>query len=180
MDEIFGAENFLANISWQGMDTIKNDARYFSSNSEYVVVYAKSIVNTKLKGIKKGEKQKSVYKNYDNDPRGSYLLTPLHAKSGSEDGVYNFIFPNNQTWRAPKGTYPRFSKETLARLVKEKRIYLDVKGERTPQKKTYLNEVSERMRPWTFWKYEDFGSTRQRSEERRVGKECRSRWSPYH
>ena len=24
------------------------------------------------------------------------------------------------------------------------------------------------------------GSTRNRSEERRVGKECRSRWSPYH
>ena len=24
------------------------------------------------------------------------------------------------------------------------------------------------------------GSTRKRSEERRVGKECRSRWSPYH
>src|SRR2546429_9119029 len=24
------------------------------------------------------------------------------------------------------------------------------------------------------------GSDRQRSEERRVGKECRSRWSPYH
>ena len=26
----------------------------------------------------------------------------------------------------------------------------------------------------------DYGSTRYRSEERRVGKECRSRWSPYH
>ena len=25
-----------------------------------------------------------------------------------------------------------------------------------------------------------FGSTQTRSEERRVGKECRSRWSPYH
>ena len=24
------------------------------------------------------------------------------------------------------------------------------------------------------------GATRMRSEERRVGKECRSRWSPYH
>ena len=24
------------------------------------------------------------------------------------------------------------------------------------------------------------GETRSRSEERRVGKECRSRWSPYH
>ena len=25
-----------------------------------------------------------------------------------------------------------------------------------------------------------FGRYKQRSEERRVGKECRSRWSPYH
>ena len=25
-----------------------------------------------------------------------------------------------------------------------------------------------------------FGVTKKRSEERRVGKECRSRWSPYH
>ena len=36
--------------------------------------------------------------------------------------------------------------------------------------------------PWTY----DFGTgtgtfnTNNRSEERRVGKECRSRWSPYH
>ena len=28
--------------------------------------------------------------------------------------------------------------------------------------------------------YSDCGFSPQRSEERRVGKECRSRWSPYH
>ena len=28
--------------------------------------------------------------------------------------------------------------------------------------------------------YEDFVHKHYRSEERRVGKECRSRWSPYH
>ena len=28
--------------------------------------------------------------------------------------------------------------------------------------------------------YEDDGYFHRRSEERRVGKECRSRWSPYH
>ena len=27
---------------------------------------------------------------------------------------------------------------------------------------------------------EEYGLSEQRSEERRVGKECRSRWSPYH
>src|SRR3712207_5385504 len=31
---------------------------------------------------------------------------------------------------------------------------------------------------WSF--HRDFGKVRLRSEERRVGKECRSRWSPYH
>src|SRR5579859_2818960 len=30
------------------------------------------------------------------------------------------------------------------------------------------------------WMVEDISARRARSEERRVGKECRSRWSPYH
>ena len=40
--------------------------------------------------------------------------------------------------------------------------------------------------PWTFgseypwWKYIQRPVPSLRSEERRVGKECRSRWSPYH
>ena len=33
--------------------------------------------------------------------------------------------------------------------------------------------------PWFAWVALPFGLTT-RSEERRVGKECRSRWSPYH
>ena len=31
-----------------------------------------------------------------------------------------------------------------------------------------------------FWALKDMTFDRSRSEERRVGKECRSRWSPYH
>ena len=30
------------------------------------------------------------------------------------------------------------------------------------------------------WQFAASSDARQRSEERRVGKECRSRWSPYH
>lgn len=165
MDEVFQPRNFLAQIAWQGMDTIKNDARYFSTNCEFIIVYAKNIEGVELKGIKKGERQRVTYKNYDDDPRGDYLLTPLHAKSGTEDGIYEFIFPNGQAWKPPRGTYPRFSKETLQRLVEESRIYLDPRGRKVPQKKTYWNEIDERMPPWTFWRYEDFGSTRQANRE---------------
>ena len=42
-----------------------------------------------------------------------------------------------------------------------------------------LYEELKRARPdWGFLGEE--GGARERSEERRVGKECRSRWSPYH
>src|SRR3712207_3541593 len=34
--------------------------------------------------------------------------------------------------------------------------------------------------PWIVMEYVRSRSLLQRSEERRVGKECRSRWSPYH
>ena len=46
------------------------------------------------------------------------------------------------------------------------------------------NEKGEELSLWFALNYfvnpNDSESVRQRSEERRVGKECRSRWSPYH
>ena len=53
----------------------------------------------------------------------------------------------------------------------------------------YFGQVKEMLPDATVYVYEDNGSVQGfiglaknyiRSEERRVGKECRSRWSPYH
>ncbi len=164
-DEIFGENNFITSVVWQCLDTVKNDAKYFSNNHEYILCYGKSIEKINIQGIQKCEKQRAYYKNYDNDPRGDYLLTPLHAKSGNENSIYTYIFSNGQTWRPPKGTYPRFSKETLRKLDEENKIYLDKDGIRVPQKKTYLKDVGERMPPVTFWECSKFGSTRQSNSE---------------
>lgn len=164
-DEIFGENNFITFIVWQCLDTVKNDAKYFSNNHEYILCYGKDIEKINIQGIKKGEKQRAYYKNYDNDPRGDYLLTPLHAKSGNKNSIYTYTFSNGQIWSPPKGTYPRFSKETLRKLDEENRIYLDRDGKRVPQKKTYLKDVGERMPPVTFWEYSKFGSTRQSNLE---------------
>lgn len=164
-DKIFGTQNYVSIITWQSLDSIKNDAKYFSSNTEYILVYAKNKSELKIQGTKKGEKQMSYYKNYDNDPRGAYLLTPLHAKSGSESGKYEYTFSNGQTWSAPEGTYPRFAITTLKRLDEEGRLYLDTKCKKVPQKKTYLSEVGDRMPPITFWSAAEYGSTRQSNAE---------------
>lgn len=40
MDRVFGAENFIANIVWQGGR--KNDSRYISVGHDYMLVYAKN------------------------------------------------------------------------------------------------------------------------------------------
>ena len=151
-DAIFGEENFVSQITWQCLDTIKNDSKYFSDNDEYILCYARNKDDLKMFGMKKTEKQRKYYKNYDNDPRGDYLLTPLHAKSGSENGIYTYTFKNGQVWRPIEGTYPRFSIETLKALEEDNRIFLDEDGENVPQKKT-------------FWYYEDYGSTRQSNKE---------------
>ena len=164
-NEVFGEKNYITEIAWQCLDTIKNDAKYFSDNHEYILVYAKLIEYVSIQGVKKGEKQRNYYKNYDNDPRGDYLLTPLHAKSGTDSGIYSYTFSNGQTWTPPQGTYPRFSKATLKSLDEDNRIYLDPNGIKTPQKKTFLSEVGDRMPPVSFWDYSSFGSTRQSNKE---------------
>lgn len=163
--EIMGARNYVSEIAWQCLDTVKNDAKYFSDNHEYILVYAKNKEDLLIRGIMKGEKQRAYYKNYDNDPRGDYLLTPLHAKSGSESSIYTFTFGNGQSWTPPTGTFPRYSIQTLEKLQREGRLYLDPAGRKTPQKKTYLSEVGDRMPPTSFWDYSTFGSTRQSNAE---------------
>ena len=42
MDEIFGAENFVATVIWHKVHTLKNTARQFSEDHDYVVVYARN------------------------------------------------------------------------------------------------------------------------------------------
>jgi adenine-specific DNA-methyltransferase len=165
-EEIFGESNFLGTLSWQNSDTIKNDAKFISPNSEALLVFARNRTNlSRLPGLRKGEKQKAAYKNPDGDPRGPYILSPLYAKSGSADKNFKFTFSNGQKWSPPVGRFHRYSRETLERLDTEGRLALDPRGKKLPMRKTYLSEVSERMPLWTFLRYEDFDSTRQSNFE---------------
>ena len=65
---------------------------------------------------------------------------------------------------------------------KAKEIYLNAKGDiKLSDLAMQLNIPDSRIRKWKSvdkWDEELKGTLR--SEERRVGKECRSRWSPYH
>ena len=164
-NEIFGEENFVAQIIWQGMDTIKNDAKYYSDNHEYILCYAKQIEFVVITGLKRTEEHNKVYKNRDNDPRGEYLLTPLHAKSGTENNRREYTFSNGFKYTPPQNRYWVFSFERLKYLEQDNRIYFPKKDNGTPQNKTFLSEVSDRVNLTTFWNSKFAGSTRQSNNE---------------
>jgi len=44
MDEIFGGQNFLAMVTWQGM-TSRNDSRFTSGGNDYMLIYGRSREN---------------------------------------------------------------------------------------------------------------------------------------
>ena len=164
-DDIFSENNFITMISWQGMDTVKNDAKYFSSNHEHILVYSINKDKVKIKGLKRSAKHNKVYKNLDNDPKGDYLLTPLHAKSGTKGKIFKFVFNNGVSWQPPQGTFPRFSVPTLKELDDSHSIYFGKNNKSIPQKKTYLKDVSDYVKLTTFWDYKFAGSTRQSNKE---------------
>ena len=60
--------------------------------------------------------------------------------------------------------------------------FIPTKGKSSKTQTEFVSEIRElaRRAATTTNKTESEYISRQRSEERRVGKECRSRWSPYH
>ncbi len=58
LDQIFGADNFLSNVVWQGGR--KNDSRYISNGADYMLVYARSEPALKDAGVRWREARSGV------------------------------------------------------------------------------------------------------------------------
>ncbi|RPF49473.1 adenine-specific DNA-methyltransferase [Thermodesulfitimonas autotrophica] len=156
LEAIFGKENFINNIIWQKKYTRANDARWFSDNHDFIITFAKDKHKFSPVLLPRTEKQRKGYSNPDNDPRGPWKATPLHAKSGTVQS-FTYTFANGVVWSPPPGTYPRYSVETLKKLELENRIWFGPEGKGVPAKKTFLSEVREGMIPVTIWPYNEVG-----------------------
>ena len=136
MDEIFGIKNFVANVIWWSKYTLSNDSKTISYQHENILIYAKNSIICKIGMLPRTEEMDKAYKNPDNDPRGVWKSTPLHAKSGTEKSKYSLTFPNGITWDCPEGRYPRYSKQTLMDLYNNKELWFGKNGRLQPNKKS--------------------------------------------
>ena len=163
LDEIFGEENFIANIVWQKKYTRANDAQYFSANHDHILIFAKSRESANLGRVERGDSQIAAYGNPDNHPKGVWKATPLHARSGSNTGAYTFA--NGIKWAPPTGTYRRYSDQTMKDLEQDNAIWFGMDGKQVPQRKSFLEEMEDGMVPVTIWDHKFAGNNHDASNE---------------
>ena len=165
MDEIFGAENIVANFTWWSKYTLSNDSKTVSYQHENVLSYAKDMDICEIGVLPRTEEMNQAYKNPDNDTKGTWKATPLHAKSGAESNKYSLEFPNGVTWSCPDGRFPRYTRQRLMELYHGGELWFGKNGKSQPNKKTYLSEVKSGKTVGSLWPYQEVGSTHEANEE---------------
>lgn len=165
MDEVFGRENFITSISWQKVYTSKNSAKFFSAMHDYILVYTKNKESWSINQLQREEKQNKAYKNPDNDPRGPWKATPLHARNFYSQGSYTVTSPSGNSFSPPPGRYWAISQESFGKLQAENRIWWGKDGTGTPNKKSFLTEVKQGVTPSSMWFYDEAGHNAEAKNE---------------
>ena len=166
LDETLGTENFVACIVWQKIHSIKNDAKYFSENHEYVLVYAKNIDSIKLNLLPRTDEMNARYKNPDNDSRGAWQSGDLVASGERSNG--HFIVRSPKTGKefdVPQGKHWVYSQENLMTLLNDNQIWFGEDGNSFPRKKRFLSDVQDGRTPNTLWLCDEVGHNQTAARE---------------
>jgi len=165
MDEVFGADNFIATVIWEKVYSPKSSAKYLSENHDYIVVYAKKKPNWQRRLLPRTEEANARYENPDNDPRGPWKASDLSARNYYSKGVYAIQCPGGRVIEGPpEGTYWRVSEDTFWDMDEDNRIWWGDDGNGTPAIKRFLAEVRDLV-PETIWTYQEVGHTQDAKKE---------------
>ncbi len=155
MDEIFASGNFVASVAWHKRVSPANDAKYFSTDLDTVIVYAKSIDHWSPNRLSMTEKQASNYRNPDNDRRGAWNSSAYTCAKTAEErpNLYYAIHQPNtgkEIWPSKKRVWA-YDKSTHERHVSENMIYWGASGKsEKPRLKKFLS-TAKPVVPRTFW-----------------------------
>ena len=166
MDEVFGRRNFITNVIWHKMFSVKNSAQHFSEDHDYITVFAKNAEAWRPNELPRSEKQDAMYKNLDNDERGPWTSGDFSARNFYGSGTYPVTTPSGRTIAGPPpGMYWRFSEAKLEELKADNRIWWGKDGSGVPRLKRFLSEVKGGRVPQTIWQHADVGHTQEAKKE---------------
>ena len=164
-NEVFGETNFVGSVIWERAFAPKNDAKYFSDSHDYIVVYAKSLIQFVIGKLPRTEEANARYKNPDNDPRGPWTPDNLTVKTYSANNDYPITTPGGRIVNPAHGSCWRVSKSRFEELVADNRVFFGDEGNNVPRLKRFLNELQDGMTPTTIWKFQDVGHNQEGRQE---------------
>ncbi len=166
LDEICGRASFVASNVWQKRYSRENREAIGDAH-EYVLVYAKNVERFKQTRNKLplGEKQLSVYKNRNNDPKGPWRGVSFSAQGYRPNQMYEIVSPiTGKRHRPPEGSCWKVVESEYQRLLSEGRMYFGKDGNAVPSRIQYLKDI-EGIVPWTWWPHEEVGHTDESKKE---------------
>jgi adenine-specific DNA-methyltransferase len=165
-DEIFGEENFVAELVWERAYSPKNDAKYISNSHDYVLMYAKSIENFQIGRLARTEEANARYTNPDNDPRGVWKPSDMSVKTYNAACDYPITTPSGRVIEPPASRCWSLSKNAFLERLQDNRIYFGPDGNGVPCIKRFLTELKfEGMAPQSIMFYKDVGHSQEGAKE---------------
>lgn len=160
-NDIFGEDNFIANIIWQHSIQPKGYSDKFSVHHNYLLMYQKSS-KFELNALERTEEHNVNYSNPDNDPNGLWRTGDVRNALYRPNLIFDVKTPSGKTIKSPPKGW-RWSKETMQDKIKSGEIFFN-KDETRIIHKIYLNNVSGRA-PETIWFGKDVGTTREAAQD---------------
>ncbi len=176
MDEVFGSENFIANIVWQKKQSPQRDATYLSDMHDHILVYARLAKSAKTDShgwqrqlLAREEEQDSRYSNPDDDPRGPWTSTDCTINKTADQRpnlYYSIVNPNTgeEVWPSRQRVWA-FEKNVSQKLLAEDRLSWGAKGTNFPRLKLFLSEVQSGIVPSTWWDRTRAGDNQEATRE---------------
>jgi len=161
MNEIFGEENFVAQIVWEKRYGRSNDVKFFSSVTDYIILYRKTS-NLSMLREPREESNNEIYTNPDNDPRGVWTSVSFVSQRTKEERpnlAYKIINPiSKEEFEHPVNSW-KYSFTKYNELLNDNRLYWGKEGtQKFPRIKRFLTELPQGLVPVNLWKHQEVGT----------------------
>lgn len=153
-DEVFGCNNFLAQVVWERAFSPINLMKHFSPSHDYILCYANDISKAVCHGIGRSDEANDRYSNPDNDPRGVWSSSDISVGPPVQENIYTITTPSGRNVEPPAGRSWRLSRKAFRERLEDNRIWFGPNGDNTPRIKRFLSELRKAgITPMTIWKH---------------------------
>lgn len=165
-DEIFGSNNFLAQVVWERAYAPINLKKNFSVSHDYILVYGKRADQIETNGISRSDQSNSLYKNLDNDPRGVWRPDNLSVGPAVKANIYPITTPSGRVVEPPAGRSWRLSRQAFRERLQDNRIWFGKNGDSVPSMKRFKSELRKSgITPMTIWNYKEVGHSQSATQD---------------